>query len=120
MPYRRMNPLQDYQALSLIAFTFLVILLAYTIINFRESNRILSRYSHVIRETMNNPTVKEFIESHRNVKVQIEETHPVIKVYWVTRTRYPYVIAEYDEETRTVTRVQLIDSNEESSQKSSD
>jgi len=113
VPYRRMSPLQDYQALSLMAFIFLAILLVYTIINFRESNKILSRYSHVIRETMNDPTVKKFIESHRHVRVQIEETHPVVKIYWVTRTRYPYVIAEYNKETGTVTRVQLIDSNKE-------
>ncbi len=120
MPYRTMNPLQNYQALSIIAFIFLGILLAYTVINFRESNRILGRYSHVIKEAMNDPMVKKFIETHRNIRVQIEETYPTIKIYWVTRAKHPYVLVEYNKETRTITRVQLIDSNEESSRKSSD
>jgi heptaprenylglyceryl phosphate synthase len=113
-----MNLLQDNQFLSIIAFAFLGILLVYTIINFKESNKILRRYSHIIKETMKNPIVREFIETHRNIKVQVEETHSSIKIYWITTARYPYVIVEYDKKAGTITRARLIDSNDESDETS--
>jgi hypothetical protein len=102
------NPLVD---LVIIASLFmLAVIVVYSIANYIVSSRLLKSYASHIRSTMDLPLVKAFVESHRRIRIEVGEdpSRGVVKVFWVTTRRYPYVMVDVDKSTAKVIKAFLI------------
>ncbi len=108
------NPLVD---LVITASIFLLVLIIiYSITNYYTSSKILKQYAGHIRATMELPLVKKFVDSHRRIRIQVGEDpkKDVVKVFWVTSSRYPYVLVDVDRKSMKVVKAYLIkDANDE-------
>ena len=102
------NPLVD---LVIIASLFmLAIIIVYSIANYLVSSKLLRSYANHIKSTMDLPLVKTFVESHRRIRIEVGEdpSREVVKVFWVTSRRYPYVMVDVDKKTAKVIKAFLI------------
>ena len=93
------------EMISLIALLLLFMILLYTILNYRESTKVLKKYGDIIKKTMDLEEVKQFISLHKRIKVEIEEDNGTVRVYWLTNTRYPYIIVFFDKSQNRIRNV---------------
>jgi len=84
------------EMISLVTLLLLLIILLYIMLNHRESAKILENYGEIIKRTMDLEEVKQFISLHKRIMVQVEEGNGMVRVYWVTNTRYPYIVVFFD------------------------
>ncbi len=102
------NPLVD---LVITASLFLLtLIIIYSIANYYVSSRILRRYASHIRATMELSLVKKFVDTHRRIRIQVgEDTEKdIVKVFWVTSSRYPYVLVDVDKKSAKIIKAYLI------------
>ncbi|MCE4614842.1 MAG: hypothetical protein F7B60_04880 [Desulfurococcales archaeon] len=115
-----MGALNFPEITSLAALLLLLMIIVYVLLNYRESSRILRKYSEAIKMTMNIEEVKQFISSHKGIRVQVEEINNIVEIYWVAHSKYPYMFIEFDRSRNKITGVFLIETKEDEMKARSD
>ncbi|MEB3825249.1 MAG: hypothetical protein LRS47_01110 [Desulfurococcales archaeon] len=100
-----MEPPTLQQLLTTASIILLVLIIAYTILNYRTTSKILKQYGVYIRKTMQLEEVKNFISTHRKVKVEVEDRESTIKVYWIDTIEKSHIAVELDRKSSNVVYV---------------
>jgi hypothetical protein len=110
--YELMDTLNFTDTVSFVALLMLLVLMIYTVLNYRETSFALKKYGDIIKKSMDIEEVKKFILSHKRIKVQVEEDNSTVKIYWVTNHKYPYVLVYFDRSQGKFTKVFFVEAEE--------